>query len=310
MPSHHWASAALGKHRVSRAAAFPHRGIAPLAACLLTYMLACAPAARRPDPSLPPPTAPPTTTPQPRPPAPAASRAFRYTPGEHRYLLTTDATLSLQADSVRPPLESHTTTRILYTLSVDTSTQPLHVSGSIDSFTVQRGSRIPTPVDSSLQLPLRWSSTSSSPDASGCSIASELIASAQELLPRLPDNLPDGHHWKEETSRSICRAELPVTVSTVHQYQVTGRVVLEGDTLLRITRSTSATLAGERLEGDRPITLVGSASGSAELFISLGLGRLVARTEQSQTEMAIETPRGTTRLTQELRSQLRARMGQ
>lgn len=309
MPSHHWASAALGKHRVSRAASFPRWGIAPLAACLLTYMLACAPAARRPDPSLPP-TAPPTTTPQPHPLAPAASRAFRYAPGEHQYLLTTDATLSLQADSVRPPLESHTTTRILYTLSLDTSTQPLHVSGSIDSFTVQRGSRIPTPVDSSLQLPLRWSSASSFPDPSGCSIASELIASAQELLPHLPENLPDGHHWKEETSRSICRAELPVTVSTVHQYQVTGPVVLEGDTVLQITRSTSATLTGERLEGDRPITLVGSASGSAEFFISLELGRLIARTEQSQTEMAIETPRGTTRLTQELRSQLRARTGQ
>lgn len=309
MPSHHWASVALGKPRVSRAAAFPHWGVAPLAACLLTYMLACAPAARRPDPSLPP-TAPPTTTPQPHSPTPAASRAFQYTPGEHQYLLTTDATLSLQADSVRPPLESHTTTRILYTLSLDTGTHPLHISGSIDSFTVQRGSRIPTPVDSSLQLPLRWSSASSSPNISGCSIASELIASAQELLPHLPENLPDGHHWKEETSRSICRAELPVTVSTVHQYQVTGPVVLEGDTVLQITRSTSASLTGGRLAGDRPITLVGSASGSAEFFISLRLGRLIARTEQSQTEMAIETPRGTTRLTQELRSQLRARTGQ
>jgi hypothetical protein len=310
MPSHHWVSAALGKQRVSRAAALPRWRLAPLAACLLTYMLACTPPTRRPDPSLPPPAALPTATPQPRPPAPAASRTFRYTPGEHQYLLTTDATLSLQADSVRPPLESHTTTRILYTLSLDTSTQPFHISGSIDSFTVQRGSRIPTPVGSSLQLPLRWSSISTSPGASSCSIASELIASAQELLPRLPDNLPDGHHWKEETSRSICRAELPVTVSTVHQYQVTGPVVLEGHTLLQITRSTSATLAGQRLEGDRPITLVGSASGSAELFISLELGRLIARTEQSQTEIAIETPRGTTRLTQELRSQLRARTGQ
>lgn len=293
-------SSPVENHHVSLPS-LTHRLAIVLGLCTLacTPRTAPPPSSPRPAPESAPPTVPlPTTA--------APARGFHYAGGDHHYVFTSDATVSVQTDSIRPPLESQTTTRALYSFSIDTLTRPPRITGVIDSFTVRHGSRIPTTTDSTLQFPLRWTSTlgTGSPPQQGCSLSTELIAGAQDLLPRLPTNLEDGRQWREEITRLVCRAEIPVTISSVHEYRVVGPTVFENDTVLQITRTTTATLEGERKQDDKTISLEGTGSGTAQLYVDPAAGQLIGRTEQARTELAIETPRGRTRLSQDVRTQL------
>lgn len=271
---------------------------------LLSAEMACAPQPRprpRPAPPNPVTTLPPIEAPTPE----TATRRFAYAPGEHHYLLTTEAMLTVRTDST-PPLSSQVRTRALYALIADTTGGTLRTQGSLDSLVIDRGPRVPAAAELPT-LPLLWDSNAVPPTERECSVSEELIHTGREILLELPTNLPDGHHWRDSSTTQLCRAGIPVTISTVHEYRVVGPDTFQGDSALRISRASTATFAGTRTIGQHAVSLSGAGNTTAELYLDLAGGALLARTEQGHTELSIQTPRGTTYLTQELRAQLQRR---
>jgi hypothetical protein len=236
---------------------------------------------------------------------PTRQRSFRYTPGELRYVLDTEASITVTTDS-GASLPGTSASRMVLSLAVDSSTSSPSIKGSIDSFTVRSSERVPRSTLLQLPLPIRWSTSSvGDPDTLSCTPEAELRRLGQDLLLRFPDNLRDNTRWRERTATRLCREGVPLTLATTHDYEVVGLTQLEGDSVLLIRKSTSANIIGSR-EGSGPhIAITGSSKGLGEIYLNLALGRLIARREESRTELTITSPRGRTLVTQELRSQLR-----
>ncbi|CAA9310712.1 MAG: hypothetical protein AVDCRST_MAG11-1468, partial [uncultured Gemmatimonadaceae bacterium] len=134
-----------------------------------------------------------------------------------------------------------------------------------------------------------------------------LLGVARDLLVALPLTLAEGAIWRDSTSATSCRGNVPLTTSTVHEYRV-ARVAADSATGARtatVERRSRATIAGQGAGGSVGTTVVGTGSGQARLTFDLAAGRYEGGELTSAAELTVTTAagvqtlrqRGTTRVT-------------
>jgi hypothetical protein len=134
-----------------------------------------------------------------------------------------------------------------------------------------------------------------------------LLTLARDLLIPLAPSLAPGTEWRDTVVTSICRAGVPVTTQSVHSYRVAGPAERDGTPALRVTRTTALTLQGSVMRDSQTVTIAGTGSGNAELFLDAAGGRYLGGTEESRLELGVTNGVQTRRFVQEARTETRLR---
>lgn len=277
----------------------PSRPLLPLA---LLAAAACGPRVpARPAPA-------PARTPGPAAtPAPATvsaaepARAMRlevtYQPGFAEYVVTSQALVHVEGDSLGAR-EDSVATRARFSLRVSPANAPRGVVVTVDSFLVSptRGA----PLASALAIPLAFQAQldeslrridflAEQPmlGAPCTGPAFTLLAVARDLVAPLPATVEKGARWTESGSHQLCRGGVPLTVASRHEWRVDDIVEQEGRTLVRLHRETQATIAGSGSGRRAGARIDGTSRAAADYLVDPQTGRLHHATVASTAELKV-----------------------
>ncbi|MEX2180619.1 MAG: hypothetical protein WD771_01125 [Gemmatimonadaceae bacterium] len=91
----------------------------------------------------------------------------------------------------------------------------------------------------------------------------------------LPDTMVRGTTWRDSSTYLVCRDGLPMTVSAVRTFTVTGARMREGQLVVVVQRVTATQLAGSGHQFGEPIALLGEGEGTMQLDVALAGGVIV-----------------------------------
>lgn len=277
----------------------PSRPLLPLA---LLAAAACGPRVpARPAPA-PARTPGPAATPAPATvPAAEPARATRlevtYQPGFAEYVVTSQALVHVEGDSLGARDDS-VATRARFSLRVSPANAPRGVVVTVDSFLVSptRGA----PLASALAMPLAFQAQldeslrridflAEQPmlGAPCTGPAFTLLAVARDLVAPLPAPVEKGARWTESASYELCRGGVPLTVASRHEWRVDDIVEQEGRTLVRLHRETQATIAGSGSGRRAGARIDGTSRATADYLVDPQTGRLHHATVASTAELKV-----------------------
>ena len=309
------------RHHTTSEGRFAHlvRRTALLACAAVAALGGCAPAAG-PGAAEPPRPVSRTSPPPPSLPAPTAPVAFVNAPGSYRFVVTTEATIELSADSGSRAESRGTAAQVTYyvTAPAGGTAGALTVTGSVDSFTVT-----PRALGDSLAVaPVAFRGTIEpgrreltlqpivpAPAGVECGTPNRtMLALAREAIVVPPPTLRVGQTWEDRTSSTVCRGDAPLTTRAVHRYRVAGAVRYEGVEALHVTRASTLELAGEGSQRGIAFAVTGRGSSSADLYLDPARGRFLGGTTESNLELDLAIPgEGAQRFRQRARQRVEAR---
>ena len=257
-----------------------------------------------------------TTTPAATPrPAPATTVAFAYAAGSYRFVVTSEATIELTADSGSRAETRTTVAQLGYRIGAGT-TGIRTITGVVDSFTVTPTAGPPSAV---IAAPVTFRGTLdparrlvnlqpsvAAPVSSDCGNPNQLLfAVVREAIVVPPSPLRVGQTWEDSSSSTICRGDVPLTTRTLHRYTVAGAVLYEGAEAMHLTRSSSIALSGEGAQRGVALAVAGQGASSADLFLDPTAGRFLGGLSESDVELTVTIPeRGPQRFRQRTRTRI------
>jgi hypothetical protein len=211
-----------------------------------------------------------------------------------------EQSLSPSTPATTPPGSVPVRTTALVTMTLTPDGDSVRVIGTVDSFTVTRGQRIPIPPDSTIprtdfSATLRADgrvSSFSGPPTPGCNRPLEpLLSIARDVLLATPSTLAVGQMWRDSSTIATCRGPIEFNATIVREYRVEGPDV-HGDTpAIRLSRLTTTTLEGSGTDYGRMLTLTGSSHARSTLYVDSNTGVLLAGTTDSDATFTIGTAR-------------------
>lgn len=255
---------------------------------LLLLLGACTPPASSGPPGPSPASAPPTPSERSASSLEGLTPSFQYHSGIHRYAVINDALIAELgvADS-----RHHLRSRVIHTIEVSGGDI---VSGIIDSIFIERSVGLHPGPDP--QTPISWTRTTG-PSAAECTMASEIIAHAHTLLPRLRAS----QYWTDTLTTPFCRPGIRASHRIIATYRLVGPSIFRGDSVLQITRTTETELIPSATHTSGPR---GSGRSSAQIYLDVSSGSLAGQLEESEIQIDIPTSLGTRRFVQQTRSQI------
>ena len=257
---------------------------------------------------------------------PAASVPLNYGTGTFGYDLMQTTVVTVGTETLGT-LQDTLVTRASLTYAIQRPGDTLRVIGTVDSLSVSstRDSLGPrlliTPVTVSLE-PATVDSTPApvSPPVAGIPVDSTAAPAAcdrmedaartlvRDALIRLPANAQPRQRWMDSTSVSICRGGIPMTATTVSNFEIQD-IQPRGDSLIvQIIRQSTLTLAGTGTQGVRRITVSGSGTSETRFAYELRGGVFLESQGQSVLQLRFETIQQTEQVTQRSTSSVRRRL--
>lgn len=231
--------------------------------------------------------------------AEAARWSPRYAPGSWRYTLRSDATVTLATDTTATGVPVHNVTH--YTIALDSAGTELRLTGSVDSATVLTEGRIPQPqgqnaagtrFSAQLAPEGRLSGLTSTPAAACPSGTDPTVAAVQTLFTTLPPELTIGSQWRDTVSVVTCRGDVPITTTTVRDYQVRTVTTWRGQPALEVVRTgTIAIHGGKDAPADRGMSVTGSGTSSMTMEVEPRTGMLLEASGESHSTFTVGTSR-------------------
>jgi hypothetical protein len=248
--------------------------------------------------------------PAPRPAAePPVVASFAYAPGTYRYQVANDAVIE-RTDGTDPRRDQITTaTYLTYTLGG--SGVQRRIAGTVDSFTVVGGPAGGPATARPLPKPLHFRGildqtqgrvTFTAVPPTDCRTpAGALLVLARELLAALPPTVRSGLAWRDSSTASVCRGDIPLTSHTTHRYEVAGSATFAGVPAVRVRRTSESTVDGTAVRAGQPVSIAARGTGEADLFFDAGAGRFLGGTGESTTDFTIVSGGATQRFRQAVR---------
>jgi hypothetical protein len=122
-----------------------------------------------------------------------------------------------------------------------------------------------------------------------CDPNATLITLAQQLIPRIPNQLTTGYTWRDSTTTSGCRGLIPITSTTVSNYVVVGDTVVNNAAVVQLTRTDSLSANGEGADGQHRVLITATGIGTGSIYLDPATGRLVALKETQRTLVSVTT---------------------
>ena len=195
------------------------------------------------------------------------------------------------------------TTRAQYSISFTHSATEVLLSGLIQAFTAQAGTRIGTgtaisslPVaftgqiqNHELQLNILNSnrlSTASLP----CEMpATTALTAVQASLFVTPLHLQTGMTWQDSLSSTSCSGNFPLNLTILRTYKVLGQSFINNIPVIAIDLTEKTLSAGEGSQGQHRIIINGQAAGSGQLYLDTSTGALISFSSDTQTTLQIQS---------------------
>jgi hypothetical protein len=244
-------------------------------------------------------------------PAEPTSWSPRYTTGTWRYELRTDAVVALTADTAAQRVPVHSVAH--YTITLQPAGGQLALSGAVDSVAVVAEGRAATPQTGQPSRPRftgavsprgALSSLQTTPAGSCQGGIDPAVANAGDLIVSLPATLSTGTSWRDTATVVTCRGEVPLTATIVREYRVVGPATWHEAPALRIERRTMTSLQGTGRQGVQTISVSGSGSSTATLYVDRTAAVLLGASGESHSTLTVTTPRANVPLRQDAREQI------
>ncbi len=281
---------------------YPHRVIAmiperswvwPIAIC---FSLACASVHSSPVPAA-------TPHPVAAVPAPIATPSdsvgrgpwtFTRTAGRATYLVTRNAVIQ-RADSGdgQTQVAANTTRE---TLTFEPSTQGINITAVVDSFSPmahelnEQVQPVVLHVQSSALLADNVLTIKSDNDAEACSpISSVLTMDLHNLVIPFPDSLIPGLVWKDSVTMKGCQAGIPTSSKVTRSFLVKGDTLSEGDPVVEVVRTDSASLEGEGGLQQHRVSIQAVGSGTGTYYLDMSSGQVLRLTTDQIVNVELTT---------------------
>ena len=186
----------------------------------------------------------------------AGTWTFSYAPGTYTYNFTTTGTVAPATDTSRtqsvPTLNQNATIAVSPTGDVQV----------LDPVTAQ---------------------------SSACDPNTALITLAQQLIPRIPNQLVAGSTWRDSTTTSGCRGLISITSNVVSNYTVVGKTTTNNATVLQINRTDSLSANGEGADGQHRVSATAAGVGIGTIYLDPITGRLAGLKEVQNALISVTT---------------------
>ena len=289
-------------------------------ACIvaLASIAACASAPATPTTTIPPVPRGDTAVATPQQPrgAPVAA-TFAYREGTYGYDLHQMTIVTVGTDSASR-MEDTLVTAGSITYTIRSAGDTLAVTGVIDSLAVissRDTSAAPRRLSAPVTLELRPATVVIPPPPGDSTVIPATCDSMEEAAQaiardahvRLPAGVQPGHRWTDSVTTAVCRGGIPMTATTVSNFEVQD-VQRRGDsTLVLVARRATLTLAGTGMQGPRRITVAGNGTSETMFTYDLRGGAFVESSGQSVLQLRFETIQQTEQVTQRSTSRVRLR---
>ncbi len=168
--------------------------------------------------------------------------SFAYTPGTYTYVITTDAAIAPATDTTQRRQAPETSQKTSITVASNGEVQV------VDPLAVTSGS---------------------------CDSNAALTTRAQQLIPKLPNHLSAGDHWRDSTTTNGCRGMIPAESTVISNYAAVGDTTFTNVTALQIQRTDTLFASGEGADGQHRILVTAKGTGVTSLFFDVAGGRFV-----------------------------------
>ncbi len=194
------------------------------------------------------------------PPPPTTRRVgawtFAYAPGTYSYTIRTDATIAPVSD-----------TALKQSIPELNQLATIVISG-----------------DGDIQVTDPVAATSGSCDANAA-----LLTRAQQLIPRIPNQLTIGTRWRDSTTTSGCRSTIPAESTVISNYVVLGDTTTANIPVLQIQRMDSISASGEGTNGQHRILVTAVGTGTMHFLLDYTTGRLAGLNGTQSTVVNVTT---------------------
>lgn len=205
-------------------------------------------------------------------------------PQEYRSIVNT----TLELDSASTRIRDTVTVHARFTLSLRRFPTLVVVSGSVDAFSIEAGSRIGVPVRLTT-LPLSFAGRvtakgltlepvgGQTKDQTTDCANPELTALGivERSLMVIPEELQHGVSWTDSSSMTGCTGSVPVTVISIRTYEVLGETDYAGTIVIALKRTDRKYFGGEGTQGQHRVIMKAEGSGSGVVYVSRITGTMV-----------------------------------
>ncbi|MEO7366356.1 MAG: hypothetical protein ABIZ36_00270 [Gemmatimonadaceae bacterium] len=199
--------------------------------------------------------------------------------------------------------QNSVTTTTNYSLKLVKASNSVRISGNVSAFQI-KSDEVAQSLSSNLfvlpfgfdgmildhNISLHLSSPNQLASLTQCNDSSQTILSIinRDLIV-VPQELVTDQIWQDSTSSSLCSGSLPVVVSVIRNYRITGETIINGVPALKIERTEKLVTSGEGSQGQHQITINGTGTGKAQVYIDQISGLLLSLDGTTQIELSIKS---------------------
>lgn len=231
------------------------------------------------------------------------SRTWSVTPTEQSQAYRSIVKTTIEERNTQEHRKSGVTTTADYLLKLSRSSKDVEISGIVSGFQVNTDQTAQLLSTLSFTLPLvfdgnitdhniilRFVGVIQSNSSAPCSDSIQTVLSTiNRDLTVVPREMSTNQSWQDSTSNTICSGSLPLVVSTIRTYRITGETILDGIAALQLERTEKLLASGQGSQGQHQISLHGTGIGKAEVFIDRASGLLLSLTAGNQMELTIKS---------------------
>ncbi len=205
--------------------------------------------------------------------------------------------LELQSDTAA--MRATVTTSAGFTLSASRETGLTRIRGTLDSFSTQTNGRI-VAADPPLAVPLAFtgrlvaggfhldSLNGQAPGTGDCrNPGLNNLSPLRQSLVAVPLTLAPGTAWVDSSTVTVCSGSVPLQLSAVKSYRVSGEGNRNGAPVIIIDRTDRFTASGEGTQGQHRVTVTTRGSGSAKVYVDRTTGFLNSSEGEQQAQVTI-----------------------
>lgn len=199
--------------------------------------------------------------------------------------------------------QSSLTTTTDYSLRLVKASNSVRISGTFSAFQIKSDQAAQSLSSNPFVLPLGFdgmisdhnislhlSSPNQLASIAQCNDSSQTILSiVNRDLIVVPQEMATDQSWQDSASSSLCSGSLPIVVSVVRNYRITGETIINGIPTLKLERTEKLVTSGEGSQGQHQITINGTGTGKAQVYIDQINGLLLSLNGTTQIELSIKS---------------------
>ena len=267
----------------------------------LSALLGCASGGGNPSPGVPIPEASPGEQTPPATQDEKSHKAWKITPSTRADSYASTIKTSVQQEGSVDSRTDHFTTVTTYTLGLTRSANEIEFSGEITAFDLKSENANQAFIPLTQTFPVAFdgkiSAHSLTVNRAGQTVSQipcadsllTMLSSISKDLVAAPIDLNSNEMWQDSTSMIICSGSLPLVLSTIRNYRLTGEGSFNNSPVLILERTEKILANGQGSQGQHQIVIETSGTGAGQVYLDPITGSLFGVRAKTQTRISIKS---------------------